>query len=316
MSEGVLINHSWEDEDRALAAHIHDVLRMGKMGSWEPDYPWLKADDIEWMNRALLKASCVVTLWTPNSVRSNWVIAAAKVAFKRRTMVSVAIGITVEEIPPPFNSGETLISHYILTAEDVKALIDAARSRLLETSTRPADDQELWLLEEAEWEFRYPPNERLQGSDGLDVLPPPPANRPGPEPQIQPASHKAFVSYASEDQEIAVELVKHLEGTDCPCWIAFRDADPGMDYRVSILTAIKQVRCLVLLYSTHVNTSFDIATELLLVRRQNKTRFVIKIDASEPDGPVEYELATVQWVDGQKDRTQALARIAQSARIL
>src|SRR5262249_32662319 len=108
----------------------------------------------------------------------------------------------------------------------------------------------------------------------------------------QRANKKAFVSYATEDEEIAVDLVKYLEDTDCPCWISFRDVDPGEDYRASIVAAIAEVRFLVLVYSAHVNTSFDIATELLLARKRNKRRFVVKVDASEPDGPVEYELAT------------------------
>jgi hypothetical protein len=71
------------------------------------------------------------------------------------------------------------------------------------------------------------------------------------------------------------------------------------------------------LYSQHANQSFDVANELLLARKRNKRRFVLKLDATEPDGPVEYELGSVQWIDCREDRkAAAFEQIARRARLL
>ena len=127
---------------------------------------------------------------------------------------------------------------------------------------------------------------------------------------------KAFISYTDEDEDIAINLLKYLELSDCPCWISFRDVDPDDDYRVSITRAMDKISFLVLIYSESVNTSFDIATELILARKRLKRRFVLKTDSSEPAGPVEYELATVQWIDCQSNQQAAFDRIAQRAKML
>jgi hypothetical protein len=139
-----------------------------------------------------------------------------------------------------------------------------------------------------------------------------------PLPQPAPINQrkKAFVSYAEEDEEIAIDLVQHLEAGGCPCWISFRDVDPGDDYRRSITRAMDQIVFLVLVYSEHVNTSFDVATELLLARKRGRRRFVLRIDATAPDGPVEYELATVQWIDCSSNREAGFDRIARRAAML
>jgi hypothetical protein len=117
----------------------------------------------------------------------------------------------------------------------------------------------------------------------------PPATTSRPD---GPAKKKALISHANDDELLAIELVKYFETAGCACWISFRDVDPGEDYRLSITKAMNGVAFLVLVYSHHVNISFDIATELLARKRQRK-RFVPRTDDTEPVGPVEYELATV-----------------------
>ncbi len=124
------------------------------------------------------------------------------------------------------------------------------------------------------------------------------------------------MSYAEEDEDTAIDLVEHLEAGGCPCWISFRDVDPGDDYRRSIIAAMDEVSFLVLVYSKYVNTSFDIATELLLARKRGRRRFVLRMDPAEADGPVEYELATVQWIDCISDRKAGFDRIVRRAAML
>lgn len=133
---------------------------------------------------------------------------------------------------------------------------------------------------------------------------------------LRSATNKIFISYASEDEDVAIALTNYLEDAGYPCWISFRDVDSGEDYRTSILGAIAAARFLVLIHTSHANLSFDVANELLLARKREKRRFVLKLDDSEPGGPLEYELATVQWIDCRAGREAGFERLAKRAKVL
>jgi hypothetical protein len=279
----VFINYSFQD--RPLANEITNALEQAGLRTWQDSEEIKPGEDFVSVIRAALeKSPCIVTQWTAHSVDSSWVLAEAKIAREMGTQLPVAVVIDVRDIPPEFRDVQALTTRSnTINPDELNQLIKAVRSRLADTQPK---------------HLARVPTEIPIGKTGEIAR-----------------GKKAFVSYATEDEETAVELVKYLEGTDCPCWISFRDVDPGEDYRASITAAIAEVRFLVLVYSAYANSSFDVATELLLARKRNKRRFVIKTDASEPDGPVEYELATVQWVDGQKDRAKAFERIGQRARL-
>jgi hypothetical protein len=283
----VFLNYS--AQDRALAGEVADALKNAGLLTWQDQEKLMPGVDVVSVIRdALEKAGCIVTLWTPHSVRSDWVLAEAKIGLERGTLFPVAVGIDARDIPIEFRNVQALITRgNAIDPDELNRLIKDVHSYLAHTQ-RP--------------NTRQLPREIAKDNAAIVA-------------RAQQANKKAFVSYATEDEEIAVDLVTYLEGSDCPCWIGFRDVDPGEDYRASITAAIAEIKFLVLVYSAHVNTSFDVATELLLARKRNKRRLVVKIDASEPDGPVEYELATVQWLDGQKDRTKAFEKIAQRARL-
>jgi len=61
---------------------------------------------------------------------------------------------------------------------------------------------------------------------------------------------------------------------------------------------------------------FDIATELILARKSGRKRLVSGMEGTEPSGPVEYELATVQWIDCQRDRQGGFERVTRRAAVL
>jgi hypothetical protein len=279
----VFINYARQDSD--FAQELTAGLKSRGLSVWS-DLD-LKGGDlfVEVIQNAMSSAGCVLTVWSRHSVGSSWVQAEAQWAMKHGKLLPVSIDEVA--IPPAFL---------------------AIQTTFLDGSNR-------------DWLDRLTQDVRrvAQRSAGrAPAFEPPPSTRPdgastGLQPNVVAVRKKAFVSYADEDEEIGIDLVQHLEASGCPCWISFRDVDPGDDYRRSITKAMDEIVFLVLVYSRHVNTSFDIATELILARKRGRKRFVLRMDASEPDGPVEYELATVQWIDCTSDRKEGFDRIGRRA---
>ncbi len=288
----VFINYVREDRD--LATTIATSLASEGLSTWWDRKIPVGVDFLEAIEAAMQEAGCILTIWSPRSVDSNWVKAEAEFALEHNKLLPVAVSPDVK-IPLGFRAIQTLFLNttdptrndwLAGLAHDVREFVGRT---LHDTATSAALKRTAPI-----------------GSEGSV----------GAASGAQAAHKRAFISYADADESIAIDLVKHLESAGCPCWIAFRDVDPGDDYRASITRAMDEIAFLVLVYSAHVNTSFDVATELLLARRRNRRRFVLRTDSTEPSGPVEYELATVQWIDCQADRQAAFERIAQRAALL
>jgi hypothetical protein len=143
-------------------------------------------------------------------------------------------------------------------------------------------------------------------------------SRPKPKPKIADVPvKKAFISYPSEIEDVAVSCVKFLEANGCTCWISFRDVDPGEDHREQIVAAIEKSNFLVCLYSNEANDSYDVATELLIARQENKKRLVLNVDHSKPNGRLRYELASVQWIEFNATHPESsFGKIALRAQVL
>lgn len=282
----VFINYARQDRD--FAQELATGLKSRGLSVWS-DLDLRGGDPfLEVIQNAMANAGCVLTVWSRHSVDSSWVQAEAKWAMKQGNLLPVSIDEVA--IPPAFLTIQTTFLRVSerdwldRLTEDIRSVAQRRSGRALPSEPAPS-----------------------KGSD---------RPRSVSQPDAVAARKKAFVSYADEDEEIAIDLVQHLEADGCPCWISFRDVDPGDDYRRSITKAMDEIVFLVLVYSKHVNTSFDIATELLLARKRGRKRFVLKIDATPPDGPVEYELATVQWIDCTSDRKAGFDRIGRRAAML
>lgn len=282
----IFINHAREDS--AIADRIKSSLEALGLTVWSsahdlnPD-----ADIVTAIQRAIEDVGCVLTIWTPASILANWVRAEAQLGLQKQKLISACLGVPPGRLPPPFDTVQA-IPLVPGDSASIDALAERVREFVRSHRTTPAAS----------------PQRRPSGADTDGFAREPAAT-----------SSKVFISYASPDQDVALELTDYLERAGHPCWIAPRDIDPGEDYRTSILGAIKQARSLVLLYSLHANLSFDVANELLLARKRGKRRLFLKTDDSTPDGPLEYELATVQWIDCQKPaRTAGFERLARYLR--
>jgi hypothetical protein len=292
--------------DQQLASRLAAALISQGLTVWWDRELVAGASFLEAIQDAMSQASCIITLWTEDSIRSEWVRAEATFAMEHDKLLPVAIGERLD-IPLRFRSIQTELVRPSQVPENdwLERLGKMVRDITLRERRTPRFLNEVTRTRIGEQPPRAhsPSTESGPAESAADVTP-------------ADVGRKAFISYADEDEQIAIDLVKHLESSGCSCWISFRDVDPGEDYRLSITKAINEVIFLVLVYSQHVNTSFDIATELLLARKRGKKRFVLRTDDTEPAGPVEYELATVQWVDCRSDRLAAFDRIAQRSALL
>lgn len=126
--------------------------------------------------------------------------------------------------------------------------------------------------------------------------------------------HQIFISYASEDAELAEIAVETIETNGYKCWIAARDIPPGTSsYARSITKAIKTSRLMVVVVSQHSNQSEDVLNEITLAKNNKVTRLPFRIDNAPLDDGFEYFFSQAQWLDAsEKDRDEAIAELVRA----
>ncbi|MEO6639126.1 MAG: TIR domain-containing protein [Ginsengibacter sp.] len=110
-------------------------------------------------------------------------------------------------------------------------------------------------------------------------------------------AHDIFISYAANDKPIADTMCYSLEAKGIRCWIAPRDILAGMDWGSSIIDAIASSRIMILLLSSHSNTSIQVKREV--ERAVNKSVIVIpfRIENVSLSKSLEYHLSLTHWMD-------------------
>ena len=72
----------------------------------------------------------------------------------------------------------------------------------------------------------------------------------------------AFISHSHKDAEASNAIVAALESRGVKCWTAPRDVTPGGSYAESIITAIENSSCFVLVYTQNSNVSPHVLREV------------------------------------------------------
>jgi TolB-like protein/thioredoxin-like negative regulator of GroEL len=106
-----------------------------------------------------------------------------------------------------------------------------------------------------------------------------------------------FVSYASQDAEVAKALVADLERHGIKCWIAPRDVTPGSQYADEIVAAINDSKVLVLVLSEHAVASPHVGREVERAASKRRRIIVLRTDAAPLTRSFEYFLSESQWID-------------------
>ena len=109
--------------------------------------------------------------------------------------------------------------------------------------------------------------------------------------------HDVFISYSSRNQTIADAVVNILENQKIKCWIAYRDAETGNDYAVSIIKAIKNCKVCVLILSQESNDSKHVLNEINSCVNYGISILPLKIADVMLHEAIEYYLGKTHWLD-------------------
>jgi TolB-like protein/Flp pilus assembly protein TadD len=124
-----------------------------------------------------------------------------------------------------------------------------------------------------------------------------------------------FVSYASQDSELASSVVLALERNGLTCWIASRDVVPGDLYADGIIRAITASKVFVLVLSKSATASSHVGKEVERASSKHRPIVALRIDTTPLTPALEYFLSESQWIDLKGGQTEAaLTQIVEAVR--
>lgn len=112
-----------------------------------------------------------------------------------------------------------------------------------------------------------------------------------------PMGHDVFISHSAKDKAVADAVCAALEANGVRCWIAPRDIRPGENWATSILHGIAGCRMMVLVFSTHTNSSNHIRREVERAVNRGIPIAPLRIEDAMPKDDLEYFLSSSHWMD-------------------
>ncbi|HWT01656.1 MAG TPA: SUMF1/EgtB/PvdO family nonheme iron enzyme [Pyrinomonadaceae bacterium] len=111
-------------------------------------------------------------------------------------------------------------------------------------------------------------------------------------------AHDVFISYATEDKGFADAVRKALERGGVRCWYAPRDVPYTVDYEEAIVDAIAESRMMVLILSSHSNSSVHVKREVQNACREGPEIPVlpVQIENVTLNKSLKYYIGSVQWL--------------------
>jgi len=113
-----------------------------------------------------------------------------------------------------------------------------------------------------------------------------------------------FVSYASQDADVAQRLCAGLEAAGLQCWIAPRDVRPGESYAAAIVQAISSCRMLVLVLTASAVDSAHVLREVERASSKKRPILSVRLDDVALPPELEYFLSINQWLDAAGGSTE------------
>ena len=123
------------------------------------------------------------------------------------------------------------------------------------------------------------------------------------------SQHDVFICYSSKDEANARRVLAFVEERGFTCWISSRDVRPGRNYQESIVQAIEHTQLILFLFSENSNNTGEVKKELALGSSFGKPVIPLRLSPIKPNGALQYELATCQWIDGFDGLEAALAQV-------
>jgi len=123
-------------------------------------------------------------------------------------------------------------------------------------------------------------------------------------------SAQVFISFASEDQRVAMTLCQALESRGFKCWISARDIHPGANFQSAIVKAIRGAKIMLLVFTANSNNSDEMNKELALASQSKLVVVPLRIEDVTPNDAFAYEFATRQWIDFFANWELAIQQVA------
>ena len=108
---------------------------------------------------------------------------------------------------------------------------------------------------------------------------------------------KVFISYATPDFSRAETLCRYIEQCGIPAWMAPRDIPAGGYHGDAVAEAIKDARCVVLIFTSQTNAANFVKNELDSAIALKRRIIPVRLDAGRPTLGLQFLLASSQWVD-------------------
>jgi len=119
-----------------------------------------------------------------------------------------------------------------------------------------------------------------------------------------------FISFASKDVKMAMTLCTALENRGYKCWISARDIQPGENFQVAIVQAIRHAKIMLLVFTANSNASEEMTKELALASQQKMIVIPLRVEDVTPSDAFAYEFATRQWIDFFADWEFAIEQLS------
>ena len=92
------------------------------------------------------------------------------------------------------------------------------------------------------------------------------------------AARHVFVSFASQDVQLAHRVVEQLERAGLRCWISDRDIEPAASYPAAITAAVKESGAFLLLLTPAANQSPHVLREIELAGTATIRRRIVAVE--------------------------------------
>ena len=113
--------------------------------------------------------------------------------------------------------------------------------------------------------------------------------------------HEVFISYSSQDKNIADAICHSLEQHGITCWIAPRDVQPGSPYAREIIKGIKNCQVMLLVFTSHSNTSEHVSNEIDTAFNNGKIIIPFLVEDVPMDEELKYYLSRKHWLVAYPD---------------
>lgn len=106
-----------------------------------------------------------------------------------------------------------------------------------------------------------------------------------------------FISFASQDTEVADRFLQGIEAAGIRCWIAHRDIAPGTSYPAEITTAIQSCGGMLVIVTAAANVSPHVLREVEMAFNAGKPILPVHLSSVPLSPNLTYFLSTKQWLD-------------------